>query len=518
MTYITINGKQLSPEKVADLFIKLSDDQIGKVTRKLTLQQKVQVLRYELRRECLEREGVIDALIALFLCDQHGILVGPPGTGKTFLVDLICSAMGGKLFAEQLSEYHQPEHLFGALLPKELMDNGNFIRKTENKLPEATDAYLDEIWKAPTPLMNTLLAALNERVFYNPGKQTIPLRTAIGSSNELPNDARANALVDRFTYKMWIGYLQKDDSTLELWKRKDEGYVSKINISLSLGDRDSIKSEISKVKISHQFRLLNEIKKTIESIGYKVPHWVLLGEERQVSDRKWMQIHTFLKAIAWVIGKDVVDVEVIKTHLVDCLWFVPDDRDKMQAKIEEVIQKFAKSIKDIRAKAEKQMTNFHGLNDEEKLTNWQTTIGELSALGYEIIEAEQWGEPMSECQIVHSIINDSIALVEQTINSVKLDRSNEEARSQISDKISECKLTLNLWCGKDYTSLKKDQIESLADFEGRQILSQLKELEEQIQKAELNGYSEEANRELKAMKTRFKHHSNVLRQYKEEIK
>ena len=48
----------------------------------LSVRDKIHILRKQLNRECLEREHHIDALLALYICKNHGILLGPPAQEK----------------------------------------------------------------------------------------------------------------------------------------------------------------------------------------------------------------------------------------------------------------------------------------------------------------------------------------------------------------------------------------------------------------------------------------------------
>ena len=59
---------------------------------------------------------------------------------------------------------------------------------TEGKIPDSHICFLDEIYKANDGVLNSLLKALNERVYTNEGITTeIPVISFFSASNEIPN-------------------------------------------------------------------------------------------------------------------------------------------------------------------------------------------------------------------------------------------------------------------------------------------------------------------------------------------
>src|SRR5207244_1383982 len=115
-----------------------------------------------------------------------------------------------------LTRFTTPEELFGAVSLKALEED-DYRRLTTHKLPEAHIAFLDEVFKASSSILNTILTLMNERRFHN-GREVaeVPLLTLFAASNELPEDDELLALHDRFLLRFVVDYLDEDFRFLKL--------------------------------------------------------------------------------------------------------------------------------------------------------------------------------------------------------------------------------------------------------------------------------------------------------------
>lgn len=161
----------------------------------------------ELKRTFVGKDQVVDLMILSVIAREHLLLVGPPGTAKSELVKRFVLLMGarkdaGDLFEYLLTRFTEPNELFGPVNIKEFQQ-GTFTRNIQRALPQARVAFLDEIFKANSAILNALLTILNERFFFNGLEQVaVPLISVFGATNEVPESDELAALYDRFLLRV----------------------------------------------------------------------------------------------------------------------------------------------------------------------------------------------------------------------------------------------------------------------------------------------------------------------------
>lgn len=165
----------------------------------------------EVKNTLAGRDEAVDLVALALLCREHVLLVGPPGTAKTLLLDRVSALLRARYFSYLLTRFTEPAELFGPVDPRTFQQEGVFRLNTADMLPEAHLAFLDEIFQGSSAILNALLMLINERRYHD-GARTAPARliTLLGSSNDVPDDPLLEAFSDRFLLRCRLDYVEDE--------------------------------------------------------------------------------------------------------------------------------------------------------------------------------------------------------------------------------------------------------------------------------------------------------------------
>lgn len=293
------------------------------------LQQKFQTTRHELSTSLIERDEEIDIVLTALIAQEHPLLVGPPGTAKSLLLDSLMDWMNGNRFAVLLTRFTVPEELFGPISIVGLKKD-RYERITTGKLPEADLAFVDEIFKASSAILNTLLRILNERTFDNgSGKaHAVPLKMCLAASNEWPSSQEGGkelgALFDRFLFRRTVRPIISGVGRERLLWGRD--HTPEISTTITPDEIDQAHREAMALPWT------NEAKQALEAILRE-----LAKEGIQPGDRRQHKSVGAAQAFAYLHGAEEVEPEHLEI-LASVLW---DDPIEQPEKVAQVIAKIA---------------------------------------------------------------------------------------------------------------------------------------------------------------------------------
>lgn len=161
----------------------------------------------QLEGQFLGKEEIIRLLFISAVAGEHLVMVGPPGTAKSALLRSFAQVIEAQYFDYLLTRFTEPNEIFGPV-DIQAFRAGEYRRRVERMLPEAEVVFLDEIFKANSAILNSLLSLLNSRRFTH-GNVTVrvPLISMYAASNEVPTDEALSALFDRFLLRVRVDYL-----------------------------------------------------------------------------------------------------------------------------------------------------------------------------------------------------------------------------------------------------------------------------------------------------------------------
>jgi MoxR-like ATPase len=177
------------------------------------LRKRLNRLRTSLGRFFVAKQELIDLMVVAAVAQEPLLLVGPPGTAKSDLVLKFKDALGlteDDYFEYMLTRFTEPSEIIGPI-DINLLREGRYIRREQGKLPTARLAFLDEIFKSNSAILNILLTIINEKKFYQDGvPQPVRLRVLLAATNEVPEQGELSALKDRFVLKAQSRSVQED--------------------------------------------------------------------------------------------------------------------------------------------------------------------------------------------------------------------------------------------------------------------------------------------------------------------
>lgn len=285
------------------------------------IREKVSTLLERMCQGAFEREEVMALSLLSALAGESIFLLGLPGVGKSMVARRLKTAFAGSTGFEYLmSRFSTPDEIFGPVSISKLKDEDTYERVISGYMPEADIVFLDEIWKAGPAIQNSLLTAINEKIFRNGDHDIrLPLKGLIAASNELPAEGEGlEALWDRFLIRYVVEPISSKENFVNLidTRMNAEPVISE-GEAFSIQEYEDLKHRIGLVSLpDYVADILFNLRSMYADKARKKEE---LGEDRSdqskipyVSDRRWKKIVWIMKASALLNGRAAV-------NLSDCL-------------------------------------------------------------------------------------------------------------------------------------------------------------------------------------------------------
>jgi MoxR-like ATPase len=276
-----------------------------------------------MKRDFVGKDAVIDLLGLSLIGGENLFILGPPGTAKSALVHSLAARLEGRTFDYLLTRFTEPNELFGPFDIRKLRE-GELVTNTEGMLPEASLVFLDELLNANSAILNSLLVALNERVFRR-GRETRPLAALmfVGASNHLPEDDALKALFDRFLLRVHCDNVadeQLADVLTAGWKLI-QGAPARS--SLHFDDLRAVQKDLVAVDLHHVRQPFAGLIRRIRHAG--IP----------VSDRRAVKLQRVMAASALLCGRDTARLSDL--WVVRHIWDTDDQREVLAGLVNQAI-------------------------------------------------------------------------------------------------------------------------------------------------------------------------------------
>ena len=282
----------------------------------------------DIKDDFVGRDEAVDIIALATLCREHVLLIGPPGTAKTALLERFCAMISARYFSYLLTKFTEPAELFGSIDMRSFQQDSVYRVNTEGMLPEVDIAFLDEIFHGSSAILNTLLTLINERTFHNgSAREPANLITLLGATNGMPDDPLLQAFCDRFLFRCRLDPVP-DDAIGEVlgvgWAAEQElirgGTARGSAGGFALDDLKLLQGSVADVDLSAVRDELAKILLTFreEAIAF--------------SDRRAVKAQKAIAASALLAGRRQAELEdlAVLVHL----WTTPQDEVSIRRVVE----------------------------------------------------------------------------------------------------------------------------------------------------------------------------------------
>lgn len=382
----------------------------------------------------VEREEPIELLGLCLLGGIDCLYLGDPGTGKTWMLELLLMLIDGvdedDFFSTLVFKETPADDVLG---PRDLpsLKAGLIKRITDGYLPSSVLAYIDEVFKASPTLLNALLDLYANRVL-KVGKDRIKadqLLMIVSSSNELPEREDLAAFRDRYGLTYFVQPVRTPEGRVKVMQIQDEHQAGGSSLDLTnapmlhLDHITTMRHEVSRIVVPDQvMQTMTEAQEKWDSANHPP------------SQRRIGQMLKAMKARAWSQGRG----EVLRSDLVICqhmAWNNPQDYESARNIVLEFASTSAREARRMRESLEPYTTTLETLRaavnnaspvDRQQVVDDQMVeafgvMRDMRRLEREVksavTRAEQQGDDTTELESVAKEIRQADTFIQKTWNA-----------------------------------------------------------------------------------------------------
>jgi MoxR-like ATPase len=283
--------------------------------------------RKELNAALIERSQEVELVLTAMVAGEHALLVGPPGTAKSLLMDSVLRwAAGCKGFSILMTKFTEPDEVFGPIDVKGMVELGSYRRVVADMLPEAHFAFMDEVFKSNSAILNAMLKVMEERL-YNPGGGWVrcPLITMLGASNEWPGGfdggKELGALFDRFLFRKTVKPIRTEAGRRKLTRTPRAQLRPRFSTRVTPAEIAAAQADAAALPVSAP--AWDAFDETLRD---------LVKEGVRPGDRRTLKAVGAARAAAWLDGAPEVQPEHLEV-LAHVLWDDPAEQPQKAAEV-----------------------------------------------------------------------------------------------------------------------------------------------------------------------------------------
>ncbi len=346
---------------------------IARTPQSLTISEMARRLQdgaRQLEAQFLGKEEIIRLLFVSAIAGEHLVMIGPPGTAKSALLRGFAQIIEARYFDYLLTRFTEPNEIFGPV-DIQAFRQGVYRRRLEGMLPEAEVVFLDEIFKANSAILNSLLTLLNARRFTH-GNETVrvPLISLYAASNEVPTDEALSALFDRFLLRVRVDYLDSYhfrgllQKGIELEARGMNPDAPKLQPVVSASELLEIQRNFG-----HRLAFSEDFLATFKGLVFQIR-----SEGVGLSDRRIVKLLKLFAASAIFDGRE--EVNDSDFFVLRHVWNTPEQEEILQEIVGPVLDQWYEQHPD-QARIGATPTNLQDLLDELRVIRETLTGSEV---------------------------------------------------------------------------------------------------------------------------------------------